>query len=59
MNGLSDKWQAVATMASSALIAVGAITYPTNAETGLALAVIGAIGFGIKEAIGGQTPAKT
>ena len=56
MEGLSNKAQAVANMSASALIAIGAITYQTDSTLGLVLALAGAVGFGIKEALGGQAP---
>jgi hypothetical protein len=56
LEGLSNKAQAIANMGASALIAIGAITYPADHTTGLVLALAGAVGFGIKEALGGQAP---
>ena len=54
MEGLSNRAQAIANMGASALIAIGAITYPADSTVGLVLVLIGAVGFGIKEALGGQ-----
>ena len=54
MTGLTDGQQAVLTLISSILIVVGSTTIPLGIEPkiGFGLAIIGAIGFGIKEYLG-------
>jgi hypothetical protein len=56
MEGLTDKQQAALSIASASLIAIGATSVPAGAPwyVGLAIAIVGAIGFGIKEALGGK-----
>ncbi len=59
MNGLTDKQQAALTIVSSCLIAVGAVSIPAGASiwVGLTIALVGAVGLGIKEALGIDRPA--
>lgn len=54
MNGLSDKTQAIITLIASVLIGVGAVSIPAGFPlwAGLALAVAGAVGLALKEALG-------
>lgn len=54
MQGLSDRSQAVLTLVSASLIAVGAYSVPAGADPkiGLGLGLLGAVGFGLKEALG-------
>jgi len=60
MTGLSDAQQAWLSVASAALIAVGASAASLNfasPQVGVILALVGAVGFGIKEALGSQPKA--
>ncbi len=54
--GLTDTQQAEVTLVSGILIAVGAVSVPAGLPWyfGLGIAICGAIGFGIKEALGGK-----
>ncbi len=54
--GLTDMQQAELTLVSGALIAVGAVSVPAGLpwEVGLGIAICGAIGFGLKEALGAK-----
>jgi hypothetical protein len=55
--GLTNKQQAVLLTVSSVLISIGTITIvtdPANPWMGIIIDAIGAIGFGIKEALGGK-----
>jgi len=56
MEGLSDKQQAALSLTSGILIAVGSVSIPAGVPywIGVALALAGAVGFGIKEALGGK-----
>ncbi len=54
--GLTDTQQAEVTLISGILIAVGAVSVPAGLPwyVGLGIAICGAAGFGIKEALGGK-----
>lgn len=56
MEGLTDRQQAAFSLTSAVLIAVGGASIPAGLpwQLGLALAIMGAVGFGIKEALGGK-----
>lgn len=56
MNGLSDKAQAIVTLVSASMIGIGATSIPAGAPpvTGIGLAIAGAIGLAIKEALGSK-----
>lgn len=55
MDGLTDKQQAVLLMASSICISIGSVTLVTsNPVVGAVITIIGAVGFGLKEALGGK-----
>lgn len=56
MNGLTDKQQAILSITSASLIAIGATSIPAGAPwwIGFVLSLAGAIGFGIKESLGGR-----
>lgn len=59
MNGLTNGEQAALSLTSGVLIAVGAVSIPAGAPTwlGLVIALAGAVGLGIKEALGSAPPA--
>ena len=57
MNGLSDRTQAILLILSSCAMSIGTVTIitnPTDATYGIIMAIIGAIGLGIKEALGAK-----
>lgn len=51
---LTDNQQSILVLISAALIAVGGTTIPAGVpwQIGLALSIIGAVGFAVKEALG-------
>ena len=61
MEGLTDRQQALLSLASAVLISVGGASVPAGVDwkIGFALAIVGAVGFGLKEVLGGKpkTPA--
>jgi hypothetical protein len=63
MKGLTDAQQAVFVFISAIFIAVGAVTVPSGISDanwiGFILMIIGAIGLGIKEALGTITKPST
>lgn len=58
MNGLSDNAQGILTLISMVLIAVGSASVPAGLpwQAGLGIALVGAIGLGIKEFLGIKKP---
>lgn len=57
MEGLTDKQQAILLMIASVLIAVSGISAAEGAPwyVTTVLAILGAIGFGLKEVLGGKS----
>ncbi len=58
MDGLTDREQAVISLVSAALISSSIAVIPAGAPwyISLVLGIAGAVGFGIKEALGGKKP---
>ena len=58
MDGLTDKQQAALSLTSASLIAISAVSVPAGAPwyVTLIFGIAGAIGFGIKEWLGGKKP---
>lgn len=59
--GLSNGQQAALSIFSAACISVAAVSVPAGAPwpVALSLGIVGAIGFGVKEAMGSNPPAKS
>lgn len=61
MAGLSDKQQAIVSLVSAILIALAGVSIPAGLPLWVALvfALLGAIGFALKEYAGTSSPVKT